>query len=83
MCFAAWMSISSEVISMPEKTYELTFLYREGGMDKGQEFSDLPTALSSFRAFVDLASADIYSGITLTEYDWKTKQERIVAALAL
>lgn len=68
---------------MPEKTYELTFLYKEGGMDKGQEFSDLPTALSSFRAFVDPASADIYSGITLTEYDWKTKQERIVAALAL
>ena len=29
------------------------------------------------------ANADIYSGITLTEYDWTRKQERIVAALAL
>lgn len=82
MCFAAWMSISSEVISMPEKTYELTFLYKKGDI-KGQVFTDLPTALEAFRRFVEPASADIYSGITLTEYDRKTKQERIVAALAL
>ena len=68
---------------MPEKTYELTFLYKDGGMDKGQVFSDLPTALEAFRCFVEPQSADIYSGITLTEYDRKTKQERIVAALAL
>lgn len=68
---------------MPEKTYELSFLYKDGGMNKGQVFSDLPTALSAFRDFVEPQSADIYSGITLTEYDWKTKRERIVAALAL
>lgn len=68
---------------MPEKTYELTFLYKDGGMDKGQVFSDLPTALEAFRCFVEPQSADIYSGITLTEYDWQTKRERIVAALAL
>jgi hypothetical protein len=71
------------VVSVTDKTYELTFLYKEGGMDKGQLFSDLPTALEAFRCFVEPASADIYSGITLTEYDWKTKKERIVAALAL
>ena len=71
------------MVSVPEKTYELTFLYKEGGMDKGQEFSDLPTALEAFKKFLEPASADIYSGVTLTEYDWKTKQERIVAALAL
>jgi hypothetical protein len=57
------------VVSVPEKTYELTFLYKEGRMDKGQVFSDLPTALEAFRCFVEPASADIYSGITLTEYD--------------
>ena len=68
---------------MPEKTYELTFLYRDGGMDKGQEFNSLPTALEAFRCFVEPDSADIYSGVTLTEYDWKTRQERIVAALVL
>ena len=68
---------------MPDKTYELTFLYKEGGMDKGQEFSDLPTAFEAFKKFIEPTSADIYSGITLTEYDWKMKQERIVAALAL
>ena len=33
--------------------------------------------------FVEPQSADIYSGITLTEYDWTTKRERIVAAVAL
>ena len=71
------------MVSVPEKTYELTFLYKEGGMDKGQVFSDLPTAIEAFRSFVEPASAEIYSGITLTEYDWKTKKERIVAALAL
>ena len=71
------------MVSVPDKTYELTFLYKEGGMDKGQEFSDLPTAIEAFRSFVEPASAEIYSGITLTEYDWKTKKERIVAALAL
>ena len=68
---------------MPERTYDLTFLYKDGGMDKGQVFNDLPTALSAFKEFLDPASADSYSGITLTEYDRKTKQERIVAALAL
>lgn len=68
---------------MPEKTYELTFLYKDGGMDKGQVFNDLPTALSAFRCFVEPESADIYSGITLTEDCWQTKQERIVATLAL
>ena len=57
------------MVSVPDKTYELTFLYKEGGMDKGQVFSDLPTALEAFRCFVEPASADIYSGITLTEYD--------------
>ena len=71
------------MVSVPDKTYELTFLYKECGMDKGQVFSDLPTALEAFRCFVEPASAEIYSGITLTEYDWKKKQERIVAALAL
>ena len=71
------------MVSVPDKTYELTFLYKEGGMDKGQAFSDLPTALEAFRCFVEPASAEIYSGITLTEYDWTSKQERIVAALAL
>jgi hypothetical protein len=71
------------VVSVPDKTYELTFLYKEGGMDKGQVFSDMPTALEAFKKFLEPASADIYSGITLTEYDWKKKQERIVAALAL
>ena len=71
------------MVSVPNKTYELTFLYKEGGMDKGQLFSDLPTALEAFRCFVEPASAEIYSGITLMEYDWKTKKERIVAALAL
>ena len=71
------------MISMPEKTYEMTFLYKDGGMDSGQCFSDLPTALSAFKQFLDPGSADIYSGISLTEYDWQTKQERIVAALAL
>ena len=68
---------------MPEKTYELTFIYKDGGMDNGQCFSDLPTALEAFRCFVEPQSADIYSGITLTEYNWMTKHERIVAALAL
>ena len=71
------------MVSVPDKTYELTFLYKEGGMDKGQVFSDLPTALKAFRSFVEPASAEIYSGVTLTEYDWTSKQERIVAALAL
>lgn len=67
---------------MPERTYELTFLYKDGNL-KGQVFTDLPTALEAFKEFIDPASADIYSGITLMEYDRKTKQERIVAALAL
>jgi len=68
---------------MLEKTYELTFLYKDGGMDKGQEFSVLPTALEAFRCFVEPDSADIYSGVTLTEYDWTSRQDRIIAALAL
>ena len=71
------------MVSMPDKTYEMTFLYKEGGMDMGQVFSDLPTALEAFKNFLEPASAEIYSGITLTEYDWTSKQERIVAALAL
>lgn len=68
---------------MPEKTYELTFLNREGEMGKGQVFNDLPTALAAFRGFVEPDTADSYAGITLTEHDEVTGLDRIVAALAL
>ena len=67
---------------MSEKAYELTFLNREVGMDS-QFYTDLPTALAAFRCFVEPESAELYSGITLTEHDWTTRQDRIVAALAL
>lgn len=67
---------------MPEKTYQLTFLNQEGGLDSGQEYNDLPTALEAFKCFVEPKSAEVYNGITLTEYDWTMKRERIVAALA-
>ena len=68
---------------MNEKTYELTFLNREGGVDSQQFYTDLPTALAAFRSFVEPESAELYSGITLMEHDWTTRQDRIVAALAL
>ena len=67
---------------MPTKTYELTFLNREGEMGKGQVYSDLPAALAAFRDFVELDTAESYAGVTLTEHDEVTGLDRIVAAIA-
>ena len=68
---------------MPEKSYRLNFVFRDGKLDTGEEYNDLPTALSAFRCLVDPNTAAIYSGVTLMEYDWANRTERIVAALAL
>ena len=68
---------------MPEKSYRLILIFHDGKMDTGAEYNDLPTALSAFRCLVDPNTASIYSGVTLMEYDWGNRTERIVAALAL
>ena len=68
---------------MPEKTYEMLFLNRDGSMNSQQQYTDFAEALAAFRLFVEPQSAELYSGITLMEHDWRSRMERIVAALAL
>ena len=66
---------------MLEKTYTLSFIRQEGGMDSGQTFNDLPSALSAFREYVEPQTVEKFSGITLIEHG--IEDDRIIAALAL
>ena len=68
---------------MPDKTYEMLFLNRDGSMNSQQQYTDFAEALAAFRLFVEPQSAELYSGITLLEHDWTSGKNRIVAALAL
>ena len=68
---------------MPDKTYEMLFLNRDGSMNSQQQYTDFADALAAFRLFVEPESAELYSGITLMEHDWRSGRERIVAALSL
>ena len=60
---------------LPNKTYEITFYGRNGELDSTLQFTDRQTAEEAFSTFDEADSAELYSRITLSEYDWETEKE--------
>lgn len=67
---------------MADRTYELVFYGRDGQVDSEQEYNDRETALEAFRLFDEPDSAELYSRIALREYNWQTRTETEIEALA-
>ena len=67
---------------MADRTYELVFFGRDGQVDSEQDYTDRETVLEAFRLFDESDSAELYSRIVLREYDWQTRTETELEALA-
>mgnify|MGYP007070095102 CR=1 FL=1 len=66
---------------LPETTYELTFYDRDGEEDSVQQYTDEATGREVLSLFDEADSAELYSRITLTAYDWTTDTETTLATL--
>lgn len=62
-------------------TYEIAFYDLQGQLDSSQQHTDETTARSILRLFDEPDSAELYSRITLTAYDWSTGAEAELDAL--
>ena len=67
---------------MADRTYELVFYGIEGQVDSEQDYTDRETAFEALRLFDEPDSAELYSRIVLREYDWQTRTETELEALA-
>lgn len=68
-------------IQIPETTYELIFYDRDGEEDSIQQYTDEKTGREVLNLFDEPDSAELYSRITLTAYDWNTEESRFLAEL--
>ena len=66
---------------MAEKTFDLVFYDLAGAEDSTQTFNDLEVAKEALQLFDEPDSTEMYSRITLVEYDWKTRHETELKAL--
>ena len=66
---------------MPTTTYQIIFYDRSGARDSAQHCPDGAVAWGAFRLFSEPDSAEVYSRITLTTYDWMTGNETTLATL--
>ena len=60
---------------LPDKTYEITFYGPDGAPDSTQQYTEEAAAREAFRTFDEPDSAELYSRITLSVYDWETNGE--------
>ena len=66
---------------LPEKTYFLRFAHRDGSEIEEQEYTNAGDGWQAFRLFAEPDSAEMYTRIELTEYNWKTSEDTLLAAL--
>ena len=60
---------------LPTITYELTFYDQEGNEESAQQHTNESDARAAMELFNEPDSAEMYSCITLTAYDWGTGTE--------
>ena len=65
---------------MERYTYEITFTHHDGKEEVQQHTSEA-LAREFFQMFNEPDSAEMYSEIRLTEYDWETKTEKLLDIL--
>ena len=66
---------------MPEKTYFLRFAHRDCSEIEEQEYTHESYGFEVFHLFAEPNSAEMYTRIELTEYTWKTRTAKVLAAL--
>ena len=66
---------------LPTTTYELNFYNREGKVESVQEYTNEANARAAMDLFREPDSAELYSRITLTAYDWTTGTETTLKTL--
>lgn len=66
---------------MGRYTYEITFTHRDGE-EEVQQHTREDDAREAFRMFDEPDSAEIYSGIRLTRYDWETGSEELLESMS-
>jgi len=66
---------------LPEKTYFIRFAHLDCFEIEEQEYTHAEEAWDIFRLFAEPDSAEMYSRIELTEYTWKTRTAKVLAAL--
>ena len=66
---------------MPEQTYFLRFAHRDSSEIEEQEYTRAADGWEAFRMFAEPDSSEMYTRIELTEYNWKTQEDRPLAAL--
>ena len=63
------------------KTYEITFTRLDGQPEEVQQYTDEGFARECFRLFDEPDSAELYSRIRLTRYDWETGTDETLETL--
>ena len=63
---------------LPDTTWELTFYGKDGGVDSVQSYNNEEAAKEVLSLFLDEMSAELYSRITLTACDWRTRKSRFL-----
>ena len=66
---------------LPTTTYELAFYDREGNEESVQQHTNEADARAAMELFNEPDSAELYSRITLSAYDWATGNERTLKTL--
>ena len=66
---------------LPTTTYELTFYDREGEVESIRQHTNEADARDALELFREPDSAELYSRITLTSYDWGTGTEQTLKTL--
>ena len=68
---------------LPEKTYFIRFAHLDCFEIEEQEYTREAEGWEVFRMFAESDSAEMYTRIELTEYNWKTQEDTMLAALEL
>ena len=66
---------------LPETTYEVTFYDKDGEEDSVQQHTTEESAKEIMKLFDEPDSAELYSRITLTAYEWSTGESRFLEEL--
>ena len=68
---------------LPNKTFFLRFIHRDSSEIEEQEYTTIHQAFDALRMFLEEDSAEMYSRIELSAYDWEQRISTPIATLDL
>lgn len=66
---------------LPEKTYLIRLTHRDSFEIEEQEHTHEADGWEMFRMFAEPDCAEMYTRVELTEFNWKTRKETLMAAM--